>query len=284
MGRQWPGSVVNAMRCLSALVVLMALGTVLTILLQDDLIEAWAEGNPGAREILREGGIEALKASSISLPAFVPVVVVMFVVLLGLLAVLRVFFREGYEWARVSLAAVGAAHRPGRRADRVPREPARRVRRRSASSRSLVDLAFLALLAHPDTTEFIRGSWLAHHEVPDSTSRSELRWFSRRLARSDAALDGLSAGRGTVLVVEHVFDRSGGGDLDPVPRRVVRGRGAGKVEREDASVRRPRGGPQGAAGRAPSSSCGGAGCGRCGRCSPTGWRPARGGSPPTRGR
>ena len=31
----------------------------------------------------------------------------------------------------------------------------------------LVDVAFLALLAHPDTTEFVRGSWLAHHEVPD---------------------------------------------------------------------------------------------------------------------
>ena len=107
MGRQWPGSVVNAMRCLGVLAVLMGLGTVLTILLQDDLVEAWAEGNPGAREILREGGIEALKASSISLPAFVPVVVVMFVVVLVLLAVLRVFFREGYEWARVSLAGMG---------------------------------------------------------------------------------------------------------------------------------------------------------------------------------
>ena len=139
----------------------------LTILLQDDLIEAWAEGNPGAREILREGGIEALKASSISLPAFVPVVVVMFVVLLGLLAVLWVFFREGYEWARLSLAALGLLIGPGRRADRVPREPAAGLRRRSASSRILVDLVFLALLAHPDTTEFVRGAWLVHHEVPD---------------------------------------------------------------------------------------------------------------------
>jgi hypothetical protein len=84
----------------------MALGTLLTIVFQDALIESWAEGNPGASEILDEGGIEALKSSSIALPAFVPVVVVMFIVLLGLLAVLRVFLREGYEWARVSLAAV----------------------------------------------------------------------------------------------------------------------------------------------------------------------------------
>ena len=106
MGRQWPASVVNALRCLTALVGLMALGTLLTIVFQDALIESWAEGNPGASEILDEGGIEALKASSIALPAFVPVVVVMFIVLLGLLAVLRVFLREGYEWARLSLAAV----------------------------------------------------------------------------------------------------------------------------------------------------------------------------------
>jgi hypothetical protein len=28
-------------------------------------------------------------------------------------------------------------------------------------------VAFLVFLAHPDTTEFIRGSWLVHHEAPD---------------------------------------------------------------------------------------------------------------------
>ena len=166
MGRQWPGSVVNAMRCLGALAVLMGLGTVLTIALQDELVEAWAEGNPGAREILREGGIEALKASSISLPAFVPVVVVMFVVLLGLLAVLRVFFREGYEWARLSLAALGLLI--GLAAGLIAfRENPPAVFVVLCVVTLLVDVVFLALLAHPDTTEFVRGSWLAHHEVPD---------------------------------------------------------------------------------------------------------------------
>ena len=166
MGRQWPGSVVNAMRCLGALAVLMGLGTVLTIVLQDELVEAWAEGNPGAREILREGGIEALKASSISLPAFVPVVVVMFVVVLGLLAVLWVFFREGYEWARLSLAAMGLLI--GLAAGLIAfRESPPAVFVALCVVTLLVDVAFLALLAHPDTTEFVRGSWLAHHEVPD---------------------------------------------------------------------------------------------------------------------
>jgi hypothetical protein len=166
MGRQWPGSVINAMRCLGVLVVLMGLGTGLTILLQDDLVEAWAEGNPGAREILREGGIEALKASSISLPAFVPVVVVMFVVVLVLLAVLWVFFREGYEWARVSLAGMGLLI--GLAAGLIAfRESPPAVFVVLCVATILVDLVFLALLAHPDTTEFVRGAWLVHHEVPD---------------------------------------------------------------------------------------------------------------------
>jgi hypothetical protein len=167
MGRQWPGSVVKAMRCLGALVALMALATVLTILLQDDLIEAWAEGNPAAREILDEGGIDGLKASSISLPAFVPVVVVMFVVLLGLLAVLRVFFREGYEWARLSLAGVGLLI--GLAAGLIAfRESPPAVFVVLCVVALVVDLAFLVLLAHPDTTEFVRGAWLVHHDAADT--------------------------------------------------------------------------------------------------------------------
>src|SRR5690242_1714088 len=106
MGRQWPSSVVNAQRALGVLVALMALATVLTWLLEDELIEAWARRSAAGREILAEGGIDALRASSLSLPAFIPVVVVMFVVLVALIGVLRVFFREGYEWARLGLAGV----------------------------------------------------------------------------------------------------------------------------------------------------------------------------------
>jgi len=166
MGRQWPSSVVNAQRALGALVALMGLGTVLTVLLEDDLIRAWAEHNAGAREILNDGGMGALKASSISLPAFVPVVVVMFIVLLGLLAVLRVFLREGYEWARLSLAAVALLI--GLAAGLIAfRESPPLVFVVICVAALVVDLAFLVFLAHPDTTEFIRGSWLAHHDVPD---------------------------------------------------------------------------------------------------------------------
>ncbi len=169
MGRQWPESVVNAQRCLTALAALLALATVLTVLLDDQLIEAWARRNPGAREILQDGGIEALKNSSIALPAFVPVAVVMFVVLLGLLGVLRVFLREGYEWARLSLAGVGLLVGLGSGLIAFREHPPV-VFVVLAVATILVDVAFLGLLAHPDTTAFVRGSWLVHHDSADTTS------------------------------------------------------------------------------------------------------------------
>ena len=156
---------------------------------QDALIESWAEGNPGASEILDEGGIEALKASSIALPAFVPVVVVMFIVLLGLLAVLRVFLREGYEWARLSLAAVALLI--GLAAGLIAfRESPPLVFVVICVVALVVDVAFLVFLAHPDTTEFIRGSWLAHHDVA-GRRRAGLRTCPRRLGSTsdDAAVD-----------------------------------------------------------------------------------------------
>ena len=169
MGRQWPGTVVNATRSLVALVVLMGLSTFLTIVLRDDLIESWAEGNPAAREILRDGGVEALKASSISLPAFVPVMVVMYIVVLGLVAVLWVFFREGYEWARVSLAVVGLF--VGLSAGLIAfRESPPAVFVILCAVTLVLDVVFIGLLFHPDTTEFVRGAWLVHHEVADSES------------------------------------------------------------------------------------------------------------------
>jgi hypothetical protein len=168
VGRQWPESVLNAQRCLAAVVALLALATALTILLEDQLIEAWAEHNPGAREILHDGGISALKNSSIALPAFVPVAVVMFVVLLGLLGVLRVFFREGYEWARLSLAGAGLLVALGSGLIAFREDPPA-VFAVLAVVTMIVDVVFLGLLAHPDTTAFIRGSWLVHHESADTT-------------------------------------------------------------------------------------------------------------------
>jgi|EndMetStandDraft_8_1072994.scaffolds.fasta_scaffold214977_2 hypothetical protein len=171
MGRQWPSSMVNAQRALGALVALMALGTVMTVLLEDSLIRAWAERSPAAREILEEGGIDGLRASSISLPAFVPVVVVMFVVLLCLLAVLRVFFREGYEWARLALAGVAVLIGLGSGLIAFREDPPA-VFVVLCVLALVVDVAFLVLLFHRDTTDFIRGAWLVHHDeaAPSDTA------------------------------------------------------------------------------------------------------------------
>ena len=169
MGRQWPSSVVNAQRALGVLVALMAIATVLTVLLEDSLIEAWARRSAAGREILAEGGIEALRASSLSLPAFVPVVVVMFVVMLSLLAVLRVFFREGYQWARLALAGVAVII--GLASGLIAfREDPPLVFVVLCVVALLVDLALLVLLFHRDTTEFINGAWLVHHDEAASDS------------------------------------------------------------------------------------------------------------------
>jgi hypothetical protein len=163
MGRQWPSSVVNAQRALGVLVALMALATVLTWLLEDQLIEAWARRSAAGREILAEGGIDALRASSLSLPAFIPVVVVMFVVLVALIGVLRVFFREGYQWARLALAGVALV--TGLAAGLIAfREDPPLVFAVLCVLALLDDLLLLGLLFHPETTEFIRGAWLVHHD------------------------------------------------------------------------------------------------------------------------
>lgn len=100
-----PSTVDNALRVVVALSVLSGLITLLAWVFRTDLVLAWAEGNAGARQLLREGGIEAVE-ESLTVPGFVPVIVTSFVVLLMLLGVLGVFFREGFTWARICLATI----------------------------------------------------------------------------------------------------------------------------------------------------------------------------------
>lgn len=100
-----PSTVDNALRVVLALSVLSGVITLLAWVFRTDLVLAWAEGNAGARQLLREGGIEAVEAS-LTVPGFVPVLVTSFVVLLMLLGVLAVFFREGFTWARICLAVI----------------------------------------------------------------------------------------------------------------------------------------------------------------------------------
>jgi hypothetical protein len=100
-----PQSVVLATRVALALLVAAGITTVLAWWRREALLTSWAEGNAGARAILREGGLEAVE-SSLAVPAFVPVTVTSFVVLTMLVGTLLGFFVEGFGWARLSLAVV----------------------------------------------------------------------------------------------------------------------------------------------------------------------------------
>ena len=109
MGRQRPASVTNALRAQWALVAVGAVSTLLTVVMREDLLRAWADSNSAARAIVAEGGLVALEQSAISIPAFAPVAVVSFIVYACLAWVIAVLFREGHAWARWSLLALAAA-------------------------------------------------------------------------------------------------------------------------------------------------------------------------------
>lgn len=100
-----PTSVTRALQALAALCVAAGIFTLLVVVRRDELVLAWAEGNPGARAILRDGGIEAVEANLV-VPGFVPVVVTSFVTFLCLVGVFAVFFKGGFTWGRVCLGVI----------------------------------------------------------------------------------------------------------------------------------------------------------------------------------
>lgn len=162
MGRQRPGSVSLAIRVQAALVGVGALLTVATVVMREDLLQAWVDSNDTAREIVAEGGMDALRDSAITVPSFAPVGVVTFLVY-GLLAwVLTMVFREGHAWGRWSLLALAAAHLFATvvlvRADLpVPFLVL-------AAAGALLDVVLGWLLLQRDTTEWIRGFELAEEQ------------------------------------------------------------------------------------------------------------------------
>jgi len=150
MGRQRPGSVTNAIRLQAVLVGVSALATLLVVLLEDDLVRAWAESH---------GGVDAVRQSQIPPPDFVPVAVVSFIVYALLVWVLASLFGKGHRWARFALAATSASF-----------VFSMLVIYRADPPTSLLVLAvvgvvlngvLLWLLASRDTGEFIRGAHLA---------------------------------------------------------------------------------------------------------------------------
>lgn len=154
MGRQRPRSVTNALRAQVALVVVSAIGTGVAVLMREALLENWADVR---------GGLDAVEQSGIAPPAFVPVVLVTFVVYAALAWVIAVLFREGHRWARWSLLSLAASFLFAiyviYRADPPP--PFLVV----GVVAVLLDLALVWFLLQRDSGEWVQGAGLAEeHE------------------------------------------------------------------------------------------------------------------------
>jgi hypothetical protein len=156
MTGQPPTTVTRATQVLVALLALGAVAAVLSVLLEDRLIRSWAEDNPSVRKTLRAGGLDAVKQSSVHIPAFAPVAVVLFIVLAGLALVLIVFFRAGHSWARICLAVLVVFTALGTVAGLQTAPPTVFVVFAIASL--LVEAVLLVFLFHPDTTAYLQAS------------------------------------------------------------------------------------------------------------------------------
>lgn len=157
-----PASVKRAIWLLWALVLLGLVTTVLTVVLRDDLIRSWAEGRRDIRPLLESQGLQAVKDGAVQPPAFVPVAVVLFVVVALLIWVLVMFFRNGYNWARVSLTALLVAVAIGTVASLRAGPPTTFVVLAFVSF--VVELAAIAYLWHPQTNQYLRGTWIVQHD------------------------------------------------------------------------------------------------------------------------
>ncbi|WP_121252544.1 hypothetical protein [Nocardioides ferulae] len=164
MGRQRPGSVDRAMQLLGALLLLASVVAVLTVVLEDEIVRAWAEGNASARSILAHDGLEALKAEPIT-PAFVPVVLVLFVVMVLLIAVLAAFFRSGHHWARVTLSVTVVLVAVSTLAILRTRMPS--VFSVLSVVSVVLEVALLWFLWHRDTTAYVTGAWHRRRAAQD---------------------------------------------------------------------------------------------------------------------
>lgn len=156
MTGQQPTSVTRASRVLLALLVLGAAVAVLAVLREDSLIESWAEDNASVKDLYQAGGLDAVRQSSVHIPAFAPVSVVLYIVVAGLAWVLGAFFRAGHGWARVSLAVLLAFSAIGTVAALRTGPPVLFVVLSVAAL--LLEAVLLALLAHPDTSAYLRRS------------------------------------------------------------------------------------------------------------------------------
>ena len=103
---QRPVELTYALRALAALVVVGGLTVLCVVLFRDSLAEAWAKGNPATRELLADGGIDAVRNGTVKPPHFVAPALTLYVVMLGLLWVLSAFLRNGFEWGRIGITVL----------------------------------------------------------------------------------------------------------------------------------------------------------------------------------
>ena len=152
------------MQLLGALLLLAAVVAVLTVVLEDDIVRAWAEDNASARTILAHDGLEALKAEPIT-PAFVPVVLVLFLVVVLLVGVLAAFFRCGHHWARVTLTVTVVLVSVSTLAILRARMPP--VFSVLSVVSVVLEATLLWFLWHRDTSAYVTGAW---HRERDADS------------------------------------------------------------------------------------------------------------------
>ncbi|MCB0895957.1 MAG: hypothetical protein H6529_06410 [Nocardioides sp.] len=135
-----PAAVTGATWLSVAVVAMTGLTALLTLVFDDELVDAWAAGRTAS--------------SAVEPPAFVPVAVTMFVVVALLSVVLIAFLREGHEWARMVLSALVALVGVGTLA--ILRTSPPLLFLLVALASLLVDAAAVVALWHRDTRAFCK--------------------------------------------------------------------------------------------------------------------------------
>lgn len=156
MTGQLPTTVTRVTQVLSGLLGLGAVAAVLAVVLEDELVRSWAEHNPSVRKTLEAGGLDAVRESSVQVPAFAPVAVVLFVVMAGLALVLLAFVRAGHLWARTCLAVLVAFTAIGTIAGLRTEPPTLYVA--FAGVALVVEAVLMYFLYHRDTTVWLRAA------------------------------------------------------------------------------------------------------------------------------